>query len=788
MLQSSRAAYASRWHGAREEALRERLRLAEGWLSLLLLTLMLLTMAWSFTAGGLDEGLRIMPWAVLYGVLAGFLMAKGRVPGLLAHPLGLAAGIVCCFLLMAGLIHVPPESVAGLAGYGRWVAELELKAGIVAERLWEWFVIVRGGGVSEDALPFVAQMTALGWLVAFYGAWFYYRSHWVWGAVLPGGLVTFLSVYYAPPRLAIYFVWYLLVALVLVVQANIYRREREWRRARVIYDQYMGLDFLRSGALIALTVIAVVWLLPWPRPGTRVQWGGFETLWQRVQDEWNRLYASLSYREQASSTSFSRTMTLGGSIVLYPTPLMEVKAREPHYWRAVVLDRYTGSGWVDTSSATLDRAAGAALGTWTGLKSRKILDQTFTLLQPHDPLIYAAGEPIVAQFPARVQAFVPLDGADPTGFEVTAIYAAGLARRNRYDIRSLVTTASIRQLRQAGTDYPEWVLSRYLQLPPSLPARVGELAQKVAGGAATPYDQAAAIEAYLRGLRYSLTVEPAPPGHDPVDWFLFDSQEGYCTYFASAMAILCRSLGIPARVAQGYAPGEYVAERDCYLVRHLDSHAWPEVYFPGYGWIEFEPTPALPPLVRPTGEEEAGGGVLPIPGPGERGDEGQFGEPPVPPPERGPEDVGLPPVRTLLRQVAWLRLVVAVLAVTGCGWLAWRGIRRWRALTVPSRLYLRLTWLSGALGVSAHPYQTPFEFGQALAEALGPRGNLAAAVVHVYVRERFGASGPSEDEVSRAVDAWRRLRPVIALRIVRRLLPRRRERGSHRRVSWTELQ
>ncbi|MCL6432134.1 MAG: DUF3488 and transglutaminase-like domain-containing protein [Anaerolineae bacterium] len=770
--------------------MRERLRLPEGWLSLILLALMLLTMAWSFTAGGLDERLRIMPWAVFYGVLVGFLFAKGRVPGLLAHPLGLAVGTLCCFLLVAGLIHLPSEGAAGLAGRVGWIAGLEAKGGIVSEHLLNWLTTVREGGVSEDALPFVVQMTALGWLVAFYGAWFYYRSHWVWGAILPGGIVTFLSVYYAPTRFVVYFVFYLLVALILIVRANVYHRESEWQRSRVIYDQYIGLDFLRNGALLALVIIAVVWLVPRPLPGMRpgVQWEGFETLWRRVQDEWNRLYASLSYRDQVSSTSFSRTMTLGSSIILYPTPLMEVKAREPHYWRAVVLDRYTGSGWVDSSGATIERAAGAMLGTGTGLKSRKLLDQTITLLQPRDPLIFAAAEPLQAQLPTRVQAFPPLDGEGAAGFEVTAIYAAGLGGRNQYDVRSLVTTASIRDLRQAGTEYPDWVLRRYLQLPPSLPSRVGELAREIASGAITPYDQAAALEAYLRGLRYSLSVEPAPAGRDPVDWFLFDTQEGYCAYFSSAMVLMCRTLGIPARIAQGYAPGEYVAERDCYLVRHLDSHAWPEVYFPGYGWIEFEPTPSQPPIVRPTGDDRTGEGPLPIPGPEGRGDEEQFGEPPALPPRGDGGDVPLPPARELLRHAVWLRPVLAGLLIGAAAWLGRRAISRWRALSVPSRLYLLLTWTSGALGVSAHPYQTPLEFGRALAAALGPGGDLACEVVRVYVRERFGAPCPSDEEVSRAVDAWRRLRPMILVQIVRRRLLRRRERESYRHVSWTELQ
>src|SRR5207302_948901 len=151
------------------------------------------------------------------------------------------------------------------------------------------------------------------------------------------------------------------------------------------------------------------------------------------------------------------------------------------------------------------------------------------------------------------------------------------------------------QLRTAGTDYEQWVKDRYLSLPATVPQRVRDLARQVVqqASATNPYDQARAIESYLRtNFKYSTSIPLPPTGMDRIDWFLFQGKEGYCEYYAGAMVVMLRSLGIPARMAAGYAPGTYDAKTETYTVRESSAHTWPEVYFPGYGWIEFEPTPS----------------------------------------------------------------------------------------------------------------------------------------------------------------------------------------------------
>src|SRR5207237_7528723 len=101
-------------------------------------------------------------------------------------------------------------------------------------------------------------------------------------------------------------------------------------------------------------------------------------------------------------------------------------------------------------------------------------------------------------------------------------------------------------------------------------------------------DEAKAIETYLRqNYTYSTHIAQPPPGVDRVEWFLFQGKEGYCEYYASAMVVMLRTLGVPARLATGYAPGDYDPNTQTYTVKESAAHAWPEVYFPSYGWIEF---------------------------------------------------------------------------------------------------------------------------------------------------------------------------------------------------------
>jgi len=161
---------------------------------------------------------------------------------------------------------------------------------------------------------------------------------------------------------------------------------------------------------------------------------------------------------------------------------------------------------------------------------------------------------------------------------------------NRYRVSSDIEQPATGDLRTAGRTYPSDVVSSYLQLP-TLDRRIPQLAEQITASADTNYDKARALETYLRThFGYTLQLSRTVP-HDPLANFLFERKQGHCEYFASSMAVMLRTLGIPSRVVNGFRTGEFNDLTSQYVVRASNAHSWVEAYFPNYGWVTFDPTP-----------------------------------------------------------------------------------------------------------------------------------------------------------------------------------------------------
>jgi transglutaminase-like putative cysteine protease len=275
--------------------------------------------------------------------------------------------------------------------------------------------------------------------------------------------------------------------------------------------------------------------------------------------------------------------------------------REPvaphHYWKSLTYDIYSSSGWLTSPTQEWELASGERLSDV--LPPGTLLHQAVTVSRPGRGPVYYAGELAAVYRLFRV--------VSRTDFDILGVMVPGAD----YELDSVYYEADEAALRAAGTDYPDWIRSRYLQLPKVFPERVHGLARDLTATPPTPYDRAVAIQDYLRReMRYSLEVGPPPYDRDVVEYFLFDSKEGFCDYYASAMVVLARSAGIPARLAVGYATGTFDPEKGEYTVLQSDAHAWPELYFPGIGWVEFEPTSSMAEIQRPTGAQTVLGNPL----------------------------------------------------------------------------------------------------------------------------------------------------------------------------------
>ncbi|TKX68285.1 DUF4129 domain-containing protein [Halorubrum sp. SP9] len=279
-----------------------------------------------------------------------------------------------------------------------------------------------------------------------------------------------------------------------------------------------------------------------------------------------------------SSLSGDDELAVVGTTRLSPTVRYTIESPVERNWHTGAYDTYTGDGWVRTGERS------AVNGTLPGPPGEaEAVDVTIT------------AETESTALPAPWKA-VSVDGAGAVEVDERGSLrlAEPLEPGESVTVTSRVLDAGPATLRNASTDYPAAIEERYTQLPESTPDRVGERTEEIvaAANADSPYEQAAAIESYLRSeYEYSLTVER--PEGDVADAFLFEMDAGYCVYFATTMAAMLRSQGIPTRFETGYTSGEQVSE-DEYVVRGQNAHAWVSIYVPDHGWVAFDPTPSGP--------------------------------------------------------------------------------------------------------------------------------------------------------------------------------------------------
>lgn len=741
-----------------ETKLQIGLKVREGWSTLGLLTLMLLNVAWAINAAEWTEGLAILQWIVLVGLAVGFVLAKSRLPGFVAHLLSLIGGAAWVAFLVGTLL--PPTL--------SWTEKMLN----LADRLTTWWRTALGEESSFDSLIFVLTLAILFWLLGYLCAWFTFRAHKIWRVIIPSGVTMLANLYYGPSLLITYLIGYLLCALLLIVRSNVFAQEEEWQKARVGYQPDIGFDFLRYGAVLSVIIVLLAWLIPTAAASPQVSFllDHFEEPWQELQDHWRRLFASLNYRGQAGANSFSKTMTLSGPVSLGTTPIMDVRAERGYYWRAVVYDKYTGSGWVNTDEETLALSANSS-PPLPQFELRREVTQTVKTFQGGTNLLFAASQPVRTSLPARIElSYVPSSGQDPylPAANISIMYSRSRLRKNQvYTVVSSVSRADVESLRSAGSDYPDWVTARYLQLPPTLPDRVRALAEDITKDYDNPFDKVTALESYLRTIPYNELIDAPSPGQDGVDYFLFDIRQGYCDYYASALAVMARAVGIPARLASGYTQGEYYSAYDVYRIRELNAHTWVEVYFPRYGWVEFEPTASQPLIARPEPEssEELTPSDFESSGQRREREEREVEA------EVAPEAVGIPLARTAPWSMAlWGGTLMVLLVIGGMivVWYLWMKVPK--SSSPVERIYVKMARYAQLIGVGRLAHQTPYEYAAALVEAL-PRGQTQIAqITDLYVKERFSSKGTDEREIEEAREAWRALKSILRRQAIRKVL------------------
>lgn len=294
-----------------------------------------------------------------------------------------------------------------------------------------------------------------------------------------------------------------------------------------------------------------------------------------------------------------------------PTERLAVLSEKPHYWRGRVYDRYTGQSWINSDNDGVSTSSGEQIYPTPGTVPDQSGFSSFNL-KNYSPKrvrttrvthryhvingtirgpLYHCAEPVIVRAPL-----------DVVRQQFNNTIGTGQTSGDEYEVVSEDVQPRDAELRNSSTQYPTEVRSRYLSGVLNNDA-LDQLAREAISGTvnANPFDRAQAIRRFV-GARcvYTRDARPVPQGRDAAEFFLNDTREGYCDLYATAMVVLCRYAGIPARMVTGFAPGtqtdNYPGKRDpkdkrkAYLLRGSDLHAWAEVYFTGYGWIPFDAT------------------------------------------------------------------------------------------------------------------------------------------------------------------------------------------------------
>lgn len=768
------------------------------WLALFVLTAITLVAARLWITGWTSD-LYIMVYIAFLAGSAGLALGVSRFSPLISVILSSLYGVFTIGWLFGTTVEIEMTWRDRILNYLGW-------------RFRNAIQLYQTGEAVLDPILFLTIAAVLLWILASASAFLIIRRGSIWSAILPLGLVLLIISQYDQDliRNTRYLMTFIYLTLLILGRVTFLRNLRQWEQESITTTTETQLDLSRTLLIIATFILVLAWIIPLtPQQSTR-----YSQLWDRFTEPWDRFKQNLSDLFVAdlptatnASGFYGESMDLGSGSPSSEDTVLRVHADSVevpgsrNYWRARSYDLYTDSGW----------------STSADLPDEMLFPDNFAISYPDWPVndtvsytvtsevsrlinLYATGVPTWVNRPVQTIT-QPISSTEQ---DLVALIAdPNLTIGETYQFESRVNVPTVYQLQNSGTDYPDW-LDRYLQLPSGFSPDVASLAKEITGELENPYDITYAITRYLRAnIEYSRTIPPIPDGADPIEWFLFESGMGFCNYYATSEVLMLRSLGIPARIGVGFAQGEYDDATRTYTVRKRDSHAWPEVYFVGYGWVVFEPTVAQPAWILPAGGAPAIGANVPDEGEGPQMDQPDGEEtPPITPSETLTDPGGNVPTGEVKRirgsQVIWAIFIIFLTLLATAAVVLTRPnafkinidplpvlleralidrkksvpewLRRWSVrarMSVAERAYQQISRSIRILGEKPIPSQTPAERAHTLIGLLPEASVVVQDILNEYQVDKFSNHIVSED---RTRSAARKLRMMAIKARSRRIL------------------
>ena len=753
--------------------------LAEGWFSLFLLITLVYSTIWSVQAAQWVDHLNILSLTTFLGLLIGLLAAKQRrLSRWVVHPLAILFGLLLAFWQTAG-------------------ADKGGNIGALVTSVHQWFALALNGGTSADDSIFLFFITALGFLLAYTSAWLLYRTRSPWLMILANAVVLLINLSNIDPGYVFFLVVFLIAALLLLLRFNLYESSARWKRLGLRTSDDLGWEFMQAGAMLSIGILIVTWFLPWGyiNDSAAQIWNASNNPWVVVQDTWNRLLAVTGGYNTLNHGNFTSTLTLGGNPNLTNDIVFTLTSNDnSQYLQSLSFDTYNGRTWSNSPSASFDLKQGDY--AYDNATDLRIVHQHVTVVNPPgESLPYLFGASQIASSDQAAQVVKrKVDGSTITWLRANGRLAAG----NQYNVTSYVSDADISTLESVPlpknapsytynpgrpdltpplTYFDPSILHTYLQLPSHLDPSIKTLALSVTSGAKTMYDMAVDLENYLRSNYSYNTNISLPPGQEGVSWFLFRSgKQGFCNYFATTMAVMARELGMPARVVAGYTAGKPDPKTHQLVVRGSDAHAWTQIYFAGYGWVNFEPSASFSNFSRPLHSTPNTGSIVP---PGSSSPTKVGNRKPLQDPNLQNENgtTGVNPGQTdvagQIRQDVGL-VLLGLLLLIGGGLLYfsfwWR--RLFRGYGLSMQTFGRIAVLANWAGLSPRRSQTPYEYTHMLAEAVPEQSITIERLGDLYVRERWADPDSPEHprssgEINEIPRIWKALQPRLFIYLAR---------------------
>lgn len=762
----------------------------EGWLSVVALAVMMIVTAvaiddalWAgFSVGTRASQTGFLPFAALASVLIGAYLAKTTLSVRRVNLIGIAIGAAALLFFVSSAISRAPTLDARLH-------DLNLSVSVFFHDV---FVL---GTRSTEPSVFLLFMGAVVWGAGLFCAVAVFRRQRPLPAIALAGTVLLLNVTLTVREQYLHLFVFAAAALLLVVRLNLRDQVEGWRVRGTRNVGDISAAFMRGGAvLVAAAVIAssVLAVNASSAPLARA-WSTWDDDLLGLGYTINRWLGGVTGTARGPNVLFTPSQTIrdfweSSNEEVFSATVSDGVGRR---WRGATYDSFDGRSWQQLDRQAQLVAAGDIFLAGTPEAVARIGRDEVTVQVL--PLDYGGDVFVAPAQPLSVGQPTELTTRGQDGAFVTGRLAYGIESGVTYTVRSLVRTESgsgaltASRLAAAGTEYPDWV-KPYLDIrPDSMGDIVFDTASAVLAtlpqNQRDPYHVALAIQDYLYssgGFSYTTDIRGQCAGEKLVDCFMRIKQ-GYCEYFATAMVMMLRSVGVPARYVLGYLPGRQQDDGTWSVARGA-AHSWVEVYFPDYGWVEFDPTPGntengQEPTRLPIGN--AGPPASPAPGtPRPQGpdtsDDCPLGEktcldgdgaagPVVPPTARPGAGDALP-----LLAVAFVALLALALGL----WAVWRRMPS----SQPELAYSGITRLASRLGYAPRPWQTTYEYTARLADLVPAARPDLELLATAKVEAVYGRRQPGSMLLLRLAAAYRHARTGLLRLIFKRLnfqIPRR---------------